>query len=334
MRILITDENLIWTPDHPALEPYAEMVLVVCLNGERVTDKYECFISPYAWDPGALHSCDINDAKYAALENAADALNQKLSSRTDIVLLADITPASLYPFLVLRNRNRWNRLHLCAVSPRGFMELENRDSAYGPMMHDLTSLCSLFYMNSRKLLRELGPGAELPDLIRKVSDVYEELLPRILFGIQRGKWDKAFFDFYTKSYIPLEDGYDMIESALQDRAFDPAKILVLKGTCLLGMPMLPDYPNSTASTLADVESPVPRPDGKAVCNYLRSLRLQLAAANHIPFTSEECPTSGPCAGTCGKCDREASWLFEKMREIPPEKRVYPERSLESEEELP
>lgn len=47
MRILITDENMIWTPDNPALKPYAEIVLVVCLNGKAVTDKYECFVTPY-----------------------------------------------------------------------------------------------------------------------------------------------------------------------------------------------------------------------------------------------------------------------------------------------
>lgn len=47
MRLLITDENLIWTPENPALAPYSEIVLVVCLNGEAVTDRYECFISPY-----------------------------------------------------------------------------------------------------------------------------------------------------------------------------------------------------------------------------------------------------------------------------------------------
>ena len=30
MRIIISDANRIWTPDHPALKPFAEIIIVVC----------------------------------------------------------------------------------------------------------------------------------------------------------------------------------------------------------------------------------------------------------------------------------------------------------------
>ena len=47
MIIVISDVNRIWTPDHPALEPFADSMLVVCLNGEKVTDKYQCMMTDY-----------------------------------------------------------------------------------------------------------------------------------------------------------------------------------------------------------------------------------------------------------------------------------------------
>ena len=78
----------------------------------------------------------------------------------------------------------------------------------------------------------------------------------------------------------------------------------------------------------EAEDLVPRPDGKSVCNYLRKLRVELAQANNIPFESKECTFEGQCAGTCAKCDSEASYLRDKLNEIPEEERKYPPNNLE------
>lgn len=45
MRIFVTDEGRCWNHENPILEKYAECVVVVCLNGKKVTDKYKCIIS-------------------------------------------------------------------------------------------------------------------------------------------------------------------------------------------------------------------------------------------------------------------------------------------------
>ena len=329
MRILITDENMIWTPDNPALEPYAEIVLVVCLNGKAVTDKYECFVTPYddnQWWMG-MDLYGAEDEKYASLEKAADELNRQLRYHDDIIILADNTPASLYPFAVLKNRNEWNSLHLCTLSPWSF-ELGAKKRAVQSMLHDLSSLSSLMYLNSEKIISELEPGAKYTDLFQRINDTYVELLPRILYQIQERDWRRAFFDFYSKSYLPIEEGYDMIEYALRHQEVDPSKIKAYKRFCTLGLIVMDEYPNDNKYTLEAVEALAPRPDGKSVCNYLRELRLQLAAANNIPFSSEDCPSVGPCTGTCAKCDREARELFKEMEKIPVEKRVYPANILE------
>ena len=63
--------------------------------------------------------------------------------------------------------------------------------------------------------------------------------------------------------------------------------------------------------------------------YLKLLRKRLADANGIPYEIKRCPFSGPCAGTCARCDEEAAWLRDEMEKIPVEKRVYPQVRLES-----
>ena len=72
---------------------------------------------------------------------------------------------------------------------------------------------------------------------------------------------------------------------------------------------------------------MPRPDGKEVCAYLRNMRIELARANNIPFKSEPCSFVGDCAGTCAKCDQEASDLRDKLNQIPDQERKYPQHIL-------
>lgn len=40
MVIFVTDEGRYWNHENPVLEKYADCVVVVCLNGKKVTDKY------------------------------------------------------------------------------------------------------------------------------------------------------------------------------------------------------------------------------------------------------------------------------------------------------
>ena len=67
-----------------------------------------------------------------------------------------------------------------------------------------------------------------------------------------------------------------------------------------------------------------RRDGKELCNYLRSLRIELAKANGIIYQSRTCTYAGECAGTCPQCDEEIRILNKALEKIPPSKRVYPQ----------
>lgn len=47
MYIVVTDCGHFWNHENPILKKYKESVIVVCLNGKKVTDEYRCFVSPY-----------------------------------------------------------------------------------------------------------------------------------------------------------------------------------------------------------------------------------------------------------------------------------------------
>ena len=91
--------------------------------------------------------------------------------------------------------------------------------------------------------------------------------------------------------------------------------------------MPPDYPEDNDRTKEEIERVPARIDGKKICVYLRNQRIKLAEANGIEFSSDECPSIGPCAGTCAKCDQESAYLREKLDAIALEDRIIPDFTL-------
>ncbi len=56
-------------------------------------------------------------------------------------------------------------------------------------------------------------------------------------------------------------------------------------------------------------------NGKDKCNRLRELRRLICLQNDIPFTEEECTSSGEgCKGTCPKCDQVLQIITMKLAE--------------------
>ncbi len=48
--------------------------------------------------------------------------------------------------------------------------------------------------------------------------------------------------------------------------------------------------------------------GKEICKELKAVRRKIAAENDIPLDIPECPHSGPCPGTCPRCESEVRYL--------------------------
>ena len=50
------------------------------------------------------------------------------------------------------------------------------------------------------------------------------------------------------------------------------------------------------------------PKGKKTCEFLRTVRQQVADANGIAYTPAVCTHKGECAGTCPTCERERQYI--------------------------
>lgn len=44
--------------------------------------------------------------------------------------------------------------------------------------------------------------------------------------------------------------------------------------------------------------------GRYICNTLKAIRKQIADANGIDYSPEECNYKGECMGTCPKCEQD------------------------------
>lgn len=53
--------------------------------------------------------------------------------------------------------------------------------------------------------------------------------------------------------------------------------------------------------------------GKHICETLKAIRRDIAAANDIDYTPAECHHTGDCEGTCPRCESETRWLERQLR---------------------
>lgn len=325
MRVIITDTAFIWNHDNPVLEVFKDVLLVVCLDGKAVTDKYDCFVSPYKHIGMGIDKFGVDDLRYKALESVADDLNRDLRYHDDILFLTDGNPKSLYPFYVIKDRNEFNSLHLCTVSPWKF-ESKRCIQGHKDLLSDLSQLTSILYIDSNKYLLNLEKNATMKDVMQRLEADYAALLPTVVNSI--GELDgRYYFDFASNSYVAIEEGFNGIDLSKKNQLDTEYETELHRSFCTLGLVMPPDYPEENDSTKEEIERVPARIDGKKICEYLRNQRVELAKANGIAFVSEECPSIGPCAGTCAKCDQESAYLRDQLAAIPAKDRVIPDFTL-------
>lgn len=325
MRVIITDTSFIWNPNKPVLEIFKDVLLVVCLEGKAVTDKYECFVSPYKQIGMGIDKFGVDDQRYKALESVADDLNRSLGYHDDILFLTDGNPESLYPFYVIKDRNEFNTLHLCTVSPWRF-EGKRHIQGHKDMLSDLSQLTSILYIDSNKYLDKLPKDATMKDAWQEVEKDYAALLPTVVNSIGE-LYGKFYFYFSSNSYVAIEEGFNGIDLSKKQSLDTKIERKLYRSFCTLGLIMPPDYPEDNDRTKEEIERVPARIDGKKICVYLRNQRIKLAEANGIEFSSDECPSIGPCAGTCAKCDQESAYLREKLDAIALEDRIIPDFTL-------
>ena len=322
LRLIVTDTGMIWNHKNPILKKYKDAVLVVCLKGEKVTDDYECYISPYVPEGIGFEEYGISDIKFRALSSVAGDFGNQFGYRDEIVFLTDSEPSSLYPFFILNKLLDNNQLHLLTMSPLNF-ESNLKKNGHTKMLSDLSGLDSLLYYRINEKLKNCGKN-NLNEFLTIIQEDLSRLFPRVLNGIHHMRCSPCYFDFASESYVPLKGGFSKIDLSKKNEIVPEIDFEIDKEFFYLGRIMPNHYPDIGNRIKEKVERPVVRVDGKKVCNILREQRIKLAAANGILFESPECPSIGPCAGTCDKCDRETEKLTRMMQLIPEEKRVYPQ----------
>ena len=131
MRLIITDTGNIWNIDNPFLKRFKEIVLVVCLRGEKVTDEYECFVSPYKKESASETGMDGNEKEMLnALASVADRLSGELMYNDDLVFLTDNEPSTIYPYYVVKDLEKHNSLHLVAMAPMSFESIRQYEVTF------------------------------------------------------------------------------------------------------------------------------------------------------------------------------------------------------------
>lgn len=53
--------------------------------------------------------------------------------------------------------------------------------------------------------------------------------------------------------------------------------------------------------------------GHNICDTLKAIRKQIADANEIEYSPEECHFKGECKGTCPKCEQDVRYLEQELR---------------------
>lgn len=331
MLIIVTDEGRVWNHNTPVLEQYADCVLVVCLNGKPVTDKYRCFVSPYNEFHGVgMLDESITGEKYRALASVANELRHTFSYHDDIVFLTDEEPTSLLPFLVLKDMHTYNYFHLWCMLPMRF-EGRRRRSLYAGLLEDFKSAHSIICFDDNFLDLLPKKSKTFARIFDAINEYAWGLLPTVLcdIGTKMHFDSKYFFDFGVKRYIEIDNSYDALIQAdpihskeIED--FHPHQMF-----STLGLLVCDDFPDESPYTKKAIEQLHPRPNGKDICNQLKMMRQKLAEANGIDFHTVDCPSTGPCAGTCPQCDKELTELAERLSLINPDQRIYPEVMVEN-----
>lgn len=330
MLIIVTDEGRVWNHENPALEPFADCVLVVCLNGKKVTDKYQCFVSPYHGSDPILGWVDNSDtgSKFKALESVRHKLRRTHGYHEDILFLTDNAPQSLFPYFVLKDIEEHNRLHLWCMTPWVF-EGSRTQNLYAQFFQGLSSLKSLFLLDSNTSKKLPRNGNRLSDIVEARVTLCKELLPIAVcdIGTKMSYRSNYYFDLQARRYIEINNSFEEIMTAGPLSAEEIAAYRPFLECSTLGLIGYDDFPSNDQYTKQIVEKLYPRINGKRICEQLKQMRRQLIQANGIHYVIADCPSTGPCAGTCPQCDKEITDIQQLLLRIPENARKYPSIEL-------
>lgn len=323
-NILITDNG--WFVNHrlPCLAKYTQDVNVIKMSHRTEDIEEYKVIDVSIKTPGLGYSgSGFESWEYRSLQTNKNKLEIALLEKginsswySDVILLGDIKPESLTILSALQESEFDAEIHLIVPLPFGRVV---KGSAQYKILSNLNKVKSLAVYDPYKLAKERYGDTEQENITKVADEMIAHFLEREneLFTKMEffSESKKYFFDFERDGFIETDTLY----------VLDDYEI-----THTLGFwvdPYLFDNGREENSYFIEcLKTPVPRPDGKKVCEILRNIRKKFARANQINYEFRECIYDGPCAGTCDACDKEARDLIELAKEL--KVVTYPNVTLE------
>jgi hypothetical protein len=233
-----------------------------------------------------------------------------------VLILGDINMEILYALYVLQNSEYKADIHLILPIP---FEKTVRGTIQHEILSNLNKVRTLAIYDPYKIAKDKYGSTETEIIERVINEQTEYLLDRFENLIHKMPYQeyntKYFFDFEKDSYIDTESLYVLDDHEITHTLglfHDPYFI----------------YENQEENKylIECLQKPTPRPDGKLICEQLRSIRKEFARLNGIDYKFKECTYNAPCGGTCKACDNEARELGKLAEKIGNVK--YPEVKLE------
>ena len=224
------------------------------------------------------------------------------SENKDIVILSDIKADILNVLNIIQKSNYSGNIHL--IFPLPFGKITKGTMQY-KTLSNLSKVKSVAIYDPYKLAREKYNTIDNATIEKVINEQTSHLLNE-LESIERNienDSNKYFFDFDKNIYVQTKS-LKMVDNYETNHSHN-----------IQSNPNF-HYRNDDGNPLIkSVKAPSQRPDGKVICNQLRTIRKEFAKLNGIDYNFKECTYTGPCAGTCIACDNEANELREIAKNL-------------------
>ena len=323
--ILITDTGMYVNHYLPCLKKYKESLHIVKLEPATNDIKSEIKVVDVSSDKAYmdLSKTGYDSWQYLSINNHAKEIVDLFATHSDgntwyqdVVILGDLNTDALYVMDVLQKSEYTANIHLILPIPFGRTV---KGTIQHELLKDLSKVRTLAIYDPYKLSVEKYGNTEVENVGKIINEQTEYMLKRFSDIVYKMPYQsdstKYFYDFNKDSYVDTESLY----------VLDDYEITHLLG--LMMDPYLLDMDKEENDYFIEyMQTPIPRPDGKQVCEQLRFIRKEFAKLNGIDYKFRECTYNGPCAGTCRACDNEAIELSELAKKTDDIK--YPEVLLE------
>lgn len=224
------------------------------------------------------------------------------SENKDIVILSDIKADILNVLNIIQKSNYSGNIHL--ILPLPFGKITKGTMQY-KTLSNLSKVKSVAVYDPYKLAMKKYNTIDNATIEKVINEQTSHLLNE-LESIERNienDSNKYFFDFDKNIYVQTKS-LKMVDNYETNHSHN-----------IQSNPNF-HYRNDDGNPLIkSVKAPSPRPDGKVICNQLRTIRKEFAKLNGIDYNFKECTYTGPCAGTCIACDNEANELREIAKNL-------------------